>query len=126
MCQWKNLKNLCLHSNGPCSQEPSKSLVVCGRELTNISDRTFYVEKLGTGFLAWKPTVKGYVAPSGDEGVQWEAESQATLDAMTSAMAEDDYFLKLAQLWSQESSRKDGTTEIRGDNVTFFKSLGQY
>lgn len=82
------------------------------------------MEKLNTGFLAWKPTVKGYVSPTGDEGIQWEADSQATLDAMASVIAEDDYFLKLAQLWSQESSRKDGTTEIRGDNVTFLKSLG--
>lgn len=43
---------------------------------------------------------------------------------MSEAMAEVDFFLKLAQLWSQESSRNGGTTEIRGDNVTFLKTLG--
>jgi proteasome activator subunit 4 len=57
--------------------------------------------------------------------ITWEAASQPALDAMATVLREPGYWLKLAQLWSQESNRTNSTTELRGDHAAFIKSLAK-
>jgi hypothetical protein len=45
---------------------------------------------------------------------------------MSELIAESDYFTKLIALWSQESNRSGGSTEVRPENTSFIKSLGKY
>jgi proteasome activator subunit 4 len=37
-----------------------------------------------------------------------------------------EYYSKLAMLWGQESNRNGGKTQLRSENVTFIKTLGEY
>jgi proteasome activator subunit 4 len=91
----------------------------------NVGDRAAYVDKIKTGFLLWTPTVKGYKAVQGNApAVSWELPSQPSLRAISELMLKDDYFQKLATLWSQESGKSGGNVDLRGDNVAFIKTLG--
>ena len=118
--------NLSIPLKAECSPVTSMKLLLTLSIYADWSNRVYFVEKLETGFVAWTSTVKGYAPAQDDGGLQWESESRPALQAMSEVMAEVDFFLKLAQLWSQESSRNGGTTEIRGDNVTFLKTLGPF
>lgn len=55
----------------------------------------------------------------------WEKEALPCLKALQNVMSQPDYFAKLALLWGQESNQNSKTTELRGDNVSFIKSLGE-
>jgi proteasome activator subunit 4 len=90
-----------------------------------VNANTYLVDKMGTGFVAWTSEVKAYTPARQDAVLQWEDESRPALEAMSQVMAEAEFFATLTQLWSQESSRNGGSTEIRGDNVTFMKSLSE-
>jgi proteasome activator subunit 4 len=81
------------------------------------------VDKIPTGFIAWTPTIKTYATVTDGHQPTWEAASQPTVDAIKGVITEEGYFLRLLQLWSQESSRTSSTTELRNDNSTFIKSL---
>jgi proteasome activator subunit 4 len=37
-----------------------------------------------------------------------------------------EYYSKLAMLWGQESNRNGGKTQLRSENVTFIKTIGQH
>jgi proteasome activator subunit 4 len=92
----------------------------------NDQSSRFYVDKISTGFLSWTNSIKSYeTVGHGTSPIIWEAESLPCLKALHEVMSELDYFGKLALLWGQESNRNGGTTELRGDNVTFIKSLGK-
>ncbi|KAF8213422.1 hypothetical protein K438DRAFT_1750713 [Mycena galopus ATCC 62051] len=89
------------------------------------TEQAAYVDKINTGFLLWSSTVKGY-APVGDTSmVSWEAASQPSLQAISRLMKKDEYFEKLATLWGQESVKRGGNVELRGDNVAFIKTLAK-
>jgi proteasome activator subunit 4 len=60
-----------------------------------------------------------------EQPLAWETASQPALDAMAAVLAEPGFWLKLAQLWSQESNRTSSTTELRGDHASFIKSLAK-
>jgi proteasome activator subunit 4 len=93
----------------------------------NVGDRAAYVDKINTGFLLWSPSVKGYAPVKGDiSAVSWEAPSQPSLGALREMMLKDEYFQKLAALWSQESGKSGGTVDLRGDNVAYIKTLGLF
>ncbi|KAF7339947.1 hypothetical protein MVEN_01912400 [Mycena venus] len=84
-----------------------------------------YVDKINTGFLLWSPTVKGYAPAGNASAVSWEAPSQPSLRALSELMLKDEYFQKLATLWSQESVKSGGNVDLRGDNVAYIKTLAK-
>ncbi|KAJ6501707.1 hypothetical protein C8R47DRAFT_1108448 [Mycena vitilis] len=85
-----------------------------------------YVDKIDTGFLLWSPSVKGYApVPANTPAVSWEEPSQPSLRALRESMQKDNYFQKLAGLWSQESGKSGGSIDLRGDNVAFIKTLAK-
>lgn len=86
---------------------------------------SFYVDKLGTGFLVWSDKVKAYrpVGP-GDSPFTWESSSQELLHALRDVVTGQTYFTQLAMLLAQESSKNPTTLKLRSENVTFVKSLG--
>ena len=55
----------------------------------------------------------------------WESESLSSLKAMSDVLGTE-YYSKLAMLWGQESNRNGGKTQLRSENVTFIKTLGEY
>jgi hypothetical protein len=83
-----------------------------------------YVDKIRTGFLTWAPTVKGYIPiGEGPSAIHWETRSLSALRALRDVVGEK-YYSTLSLLWGQETNRHGEPTEVRGDNVTFIKSLG--
>ncbi|KAL6304169.1 ARM repeat-containing protein [Sparassis latifolia] len=107
--------------------DPSQSLQTI-QQLTYARDDNgeLYVDKIKSGFILWSPCVKAYRAVPQDESpFFWESTSTPALDAMKSAMQEDDFFTTLASLWGQESAKIGGSPEMRTDNVTFVKSLAK-
>lgn len=87
--------------------------------------RAFYVDKPHSGFLTWAPQTKAYIPVlSGDPQISWEPESKEALDAIGEVITKADYFEKLMSLWGQESSRNMTSPDLRADNVTFIKSIG--
>jgi proteasome activator subunit 4 len=84
-----------------------------------------YVDKINTGFIAWTPTLKAYVPVADNTPLTWKAETQPALDAILAVITEPGYYLRLLQLWGQESSRSSSTTELRSDHATFVKSLAK-
>ncbi|KAJ6574754.1 hypothetical protein B0H19DRAFT_932973 [Mycena capillaripes] len=90
------------------------------------TEEAAYVDKINTGFLLWSPSLKGYAPVMGDTSpVVWEEPSQPSLQALRERMLEDEYFQKLAALWSQESGKSGGNVDLRGDNVAFIKTLAK-
>ncbi|KDQ54780.1 hypothetical protein JAAARDRAFT_134622 [Jaapia argillacea MUCL 33604] len=84
-----------------------------------------YVDKISTGFISWTPDLKGYQpAPDRTSPFIWDGDSQAALSVILLGM-NDDYFSKLALLWSQESNRSGGATDVRQDNCVFIKTLAK-
>ena len=79
-----------------------------------------------TGFLAWGPSIKTYRAVSSHPGFQWEADAQPALDAIRETISSEEFYPKLAALLGQESSRNPQVLELRGEHVTFMKSLGLF
>ncbi|KAJ7462735.1 armadillo-type protein [Mycena galericulata] len=89
------------------------------------TEQAAYVDKINTGFLLWAPSVKGYKRTKGDtSAVSWESPSQPSLRAISELMLKDEYFQKLATLWSQETG-KSGNVDLRGDNVAYIKTLAK-
>ncbi|KAJ6519492.1 hypothetical protein C8R45DRAFT_852433 [Mycena sanguinolenta] len=84
-----------------------------------------YVDKINTGFLLWASTVKGYAAVGDTSVVSWEEASRPSLQAISELMLKDGYFEKLAALWGQESVKRGGSVELRGDNVAYIKTLAK-
>ncbi|KAJ7666470.1 hypothetical protein B0H17DRAFT_1162570 [Mycena rosella] len=90
------------------------------------TEEAAYVDKINTGFLLWAPSVKGYKPVKGDtSAVSWESASQPSLRAISELMLQDEYFQKLAALWSQESGKSGGNVDLRGDNVAYIKTLAK-
>ncbi|KAJ7225864.1 hypothetical protein GGX14DRAFT_422660 [Mycena pura] len=90
------------------------------------TDQAAYVDKIDTGFLLWSPYVKGYEPVRGDtSAVSWDLSSQPSLRALGETLHKDNYFQKLAALWSQESVKSGSNVELRGDNVVFIKILAK-
>ncbi|KAH9922007.1 ARM repeat-containing protein [Epithele typhae] len=84
------------------------------------------VDKFGTGFIVWTPTVKAYQAvPEGPSAFVWEEASRPILRAMSEVMDQDNFFTVLALLWGQESMKNGTTPELRAENVTFMKSIAK-
>jgi proteasome activator subunit 4 len=84
-----------------------------------------YVDKIPTGFLTWTSSLKSYSpVPQGRSPFSWESESQPCLDAITNTLGTE-YYSKLGMLWGQESNRNGGKTQLRSENVTFIKTIGQ-
>ncbi|KAJ7293229.1 hypothetical protein C8J57DRAFT_19449 [Mycena rebaudengoi] len=85
-----------------------------------------YVDKIETGFILWGPSVEGYKPFQGNtSAVSWESASQPSLRAVGELMLKDDYFQKLAALWSQESNKSSGNVDLRADNLSYIKSLAK-
>ncbi|EMD41612.1 hypothetical protein CERSUDRAFT_110183 [Gelatoporia subvermispora B] len=84
-----------------------------------------YVDKIRTGFVTWSPAgLKGYYAVTAAESpFRWEEPSQPVLQAMREVLDTDQFFVKLLELWGQESSRTGANPELRQDNITIIKSL---
>lgn len=98
------------------------------REPVRLDDPSFsYIDKLATGFLVWRDSVKGYrPVGSNDLPFAWEATSQPLLQAMREVVAGGSFFSQLAVLLGQESSKNPTTLKLRSDNTTFVKSLGSF
>ena len=43
---------------------------------------------------------------------------------MSEVMDQDNFFTVLALLWGQESMKNSANPELRGENVTFMKTIG--
>ncbi|CAK5268900.1 unnamed protein product [Mycena citricolor] len=92
----------------------------------NTAPRDFFVDKLESGFLLWTPTVRAYYAgEEQQQPVAWESESLDTLREIHALVTQDDYFGKLAALWSQESVKNTGSLGMRPDNVSYIKTLAK-
>jgi proteasome activator subunit 4 len=86
-----------------------------------------YVDKIRTGFLTWTSAIKGYKSvTTAKSPFSWESNSQSCLNAVSEIITKDGYFKKLSLLWSQESNRNGGATELRPDNASYIKSLGPF
>ena len=69
--------------------------------------------------------MKGYLAvPAGPSAFEWEEASRPILRAMSEVMDQDNFFTVLALLWGQESMKNSANPELRGENVTFMKTIG--
>ncbi|TFK57500.1 ARM repeat-containing protein [Heliocybe sulcata] len=89
----------------------------------SVSQSDPYVDKIETGFFAWTGDIKAYLpAAEVSSFPEWELHSKPALEVMDHA-ANDAYFQKLAELWSQESNKNGGTTDLRSDNAVFAKTL---
>ena len=87
--------------------------------------RNIYVDKATSGFLLWKPQLKGYLkVPEGDSPITWEQASQAVLETLGTLLDSGEIYSQLVTLWAQESSQTEGKPDIRNDHVQFTKSLG--
>lgn len=87
--------------------------------------REFFVDKVTSGFLLWKPQLKAYLrVPEGDSPITWEQASQAVLETLGGLLDSGEICSQLVTLWAQESSQTEGKPEIRNDHVQFTKSLG--
>ncbi|KAJ7785950.1 hypothetical protein B0H16DRAFT_1488659 [Mycena metata] len=91
----------------------------------NATEQAAYVDKINTGFLLWAPSVKGYGAVGDTSALSWESPSLPSLQAVSESMHKDEYFEKLATLWSQESGKSSRNVDLRGDNVAFVKTLAK-
>ncbi|THV06075.1 hypothetical protein K435DRAFT_712109 [Dendrothele bispora CBS 962.96] len=91
-----------------------------------LDERTVFVDKIGTGFVAWKPVVKGYKSGT-DDGPSFshEASSVPLLQAIKSSIFDGQYFKTLLNLWSQESGKTGSPVELRSENVLYTKSLAK-
>ncbi|KAL0072205.1 Proteasome activator BLM10 [Marasmius tenuissimus] len=83
-----------------------------------------FVDKIQTGFILWKPTLKGYLPPTEESTIKWESESSSCLQRAEELLNAEGFYEKLTGLWSQESSKANSTMELRSDNVLLIKSLG--
>ncbi|KAL0578024.1 Proteasome activator BLM10 [Marasmius crinis-equi] len=88
-------------------------------------DSRFFIDKIQTGFVSWKPVLKGYLPPTEETIIKWEPDSSASLQKVEELINADGFYDKLAGLWSQESSKANSTMELRSDNVLLIKSLGR-
>ncbi|KAJ8084329.1 Proteasome activator BLM10 [Marasmius tenuissimus] len=88
-------------------------------------DLRVFVDKIQTGFILWKPTLKGYLPPTEERTVKWESESSSCLQRAEELLNAEGFYEKLTGLWSQESSKANSTMELRSDNVLLIKSLAK-
>ncbi|KAJ7129977.1 hypothetical protein C8R43DRAFT_1025251 [Mycena crocata] len=117
--EWKHPLEKVVHVT-----DPSAFLKAFERPVDD-TEQAAYVDKINTGFLLWSSSVKGYAPVKGEtSAVSWEAPSQPSLRALADLMLKDEYFSKLAALWSQESI-KSGGVDLRGDNVAYIKTLAK-
>ncbi|ESK98497.1 membrane protein [Moniliophthora roreri MCA 2997] len=84
-----------------------------------------YIDKTQTGFLVWKPKLKAYRPITGEKSLEWDTQSQASLERVRTLTTNESYYTQLSVLWSQESSKANSTMELRSDNVLFIKSLAK-
>jgi len=84
----------------------------------------FYVDVLGTGFLAWTKTIKCYPVNL-NSSVPWDPASRDCLRAMRSYIGEG-YYTKLAALWSQETSKASSAPHLSAENVMLMITLGSF
>lgn len=82
------------------------------------------MDKIDTGFLSWAKTIEVYNATP-IESVTWEAQSGPLLHAIHAVVSADDYFDKIAALWSQEPSKTSPTLSIRMENYRYIKHMGR-
>jgi proteasome activator subunit 4 len=84
----------------------------------------FFIDKVTSGFVAWRPYTKAYRPPPEDGlPIAWDEASLPAIRVIEEAVQENKYFERLGELWAQESN-KDSKPEVRADNVCFAKSLG--
>ncbi|CEL52206.1 Proteasome activator complex subunit 4 OS=Xenopus laevis GN=psme4 PE=2 SV=1 [Rhizoctonia solani AG-1 IB] len=76
-----------------------------------------------TGFIAWTPSIKAYVVPPDHSALTWDPASTSALLVIEEAINNREFWEKLGQLYSQESSRGNSSIELRDDNIDFIKSL---
>ncbi|KAJ1310179.1 hypothetical protein OPQ81_006923 [Rhizoctonia solani] len=76
-----------------------------------------------TGFITWTPSIKAYLMPPGDNILSWDPTSTSALRIIEETISTKSFWEKLAQLYSQESSRGNSSIELRDDNIDFIKSL---
>lgn len=82
------------------------------------------MDKIETGFLAWAKEIEVYDATP-LESVTWEAGSSALLYAVHAVVTSEDYFDRLAALWSQEPSKTSSVLSIRIENYKYIKHVGE-
>ncbi|KDQ20580.1 hypothetical protein BOTBODRAFT_169318 [Botryobasidium botryosum FD-172 SS1] len=84
-----------------------------------------FIDKIWAGFIAWPSHIHGYAAPP-EQGpaFTWEKSSQPVLQAIRESI-DTDWFTKLAILWAQEGNRTNAKTDLRAENLEFFKSIFQ-
>jgi len=83
------------------------------------------LDSIQTGFISWLKVIKGYrPVLDGEKPFVWDEGSLATLHVILSSLKDMTFFQKLTTLWSQES--KGGSLDIRIDNTSFIKYLGDF
>ncbi|KAI0034963.1 hypothetical protein K488DRAFT_83562 [Vararia minispora EC-137] len=88
-------------------------------------DSALFVDKVTSGFVAWRPSTKAYKAPpENGSPIAWEDASRPALLAIEQAIQENNYFGRLGELWAQESN-KDTKPDVRADNLSFAKSMAK-
>lgn len=107
-------------------EDPSSFSSQLRQPIRHDDPKSYYVDKLNTGFLVWSAKVKAYrpVGP-GESPFVWENLSQELLDAVRAVVTSETYFAQLSALLAQESSKNPTTLKLRSENVTFVKSLGE-
>ncbi|KAF9270517.1 hypothetical protein L218DRAFT_889040 [Marasmius fiardii PR-910] len=110
---------------GPIDGSTAKLYLESGNFFEQNSVSTFLIDKVQSGFVAWKSSLKGYKVPTEESLIQWEPDSLSSLQKMKAVFGNGDFFDKLAVLWSQESTKANATMELRSDNVLFIKGLAK-
>ncbi len=82
------------------------------------------MDSIQTGFISWLKVIKGYrPVLDGEKPFVWDEGSLATLHVILSSLKDKTFFQKLSSLWSQELK---GTLDIRFENISFIKYLGDF
>ncbi|KAK7468647.1 Proteasome activator BLM10 [Stygiomarasmius scandens] len=92
----------------------------------SLDKQKIFVDKIGTGFLTWKPIVRAYKAGTDEtRAFVYETASTPSLQVIKTSLLNGEYFKTLSGLWSQESGKTGSPVELRSENVLYMKSLAK-
>lgn len=73
----------------------------------------------------WSKNVKVYIPPpESGSPFNWSEATLPALEVIQESLDDQNWFMRLATLWSQESgATTSGTTDVRSDHLVLIKSL---